>query len=378
MNIEKFKELLSVPTKTYEEIKMVEYLISTIGDMEGVTLICDGNLNIYATKGTLDEGEFYPMFISHTDTVHELVDEIIVKEKYLIRPFTFGKDFGKDQVLCLKAYDKDDNPTGIGGDDKCGIYICLELLRQLDKVKVAFFVSEETGCHGSKLVDKEFLKDVGYCVQYDAPGDHLISQSCFGTTLFDKEGEFFKLSLEAITKGFGNEMMVQSHPYTDIMMIKQLSDLSCINMSCGYYNMHTANEFVCIDDVKRAIEAGKNMVRDLGLKKYEFKYNEPKPVKSLYNFDDVDENPFYDEVRQLTSIDVIEEKDGFIIVDIYDENQFYIDDEDGYKLYEILKERYRLNWPGSILNSVGLNKPGWVTIWITSLADAKPYLRSPK
>jgi hypothetical protein len=25
-----------------------------------------------------------------------------------------------------------------------------------------------------------------------------------------------------------------------------------------------------------------------------------------------------------------------------------------------------------------LNKPGWVTIWITSSADAKPYLRSPK
>ena len=50
-----------------------------------------------------------------------------------------------------------------------------------------------------------------------------------------------------------------------------------------------------------------------------------------------------DEVHQLTSIDIIEEKDGFIIADIYDENHFYIDDEDGYKLYEILKERYRFN-----------------------------------
>ena len=343
MNLNKFKELLSVPTKTYKESKMVEYLISTIGDMDGVTLTCDEHNNIYATKGTLDEGEFYPMFISHTDTVHDLIDEIIVKEEYLIRPFTFGKDFGRDQVLCLKAYDKDDKPTGIGGDDKCGIYICLELLSQLDKVKVAFFVSEETGCHGSKLVDKEFLKDVGYCTQYDAPGDHLISQACMGTTLFDKNGEFFNTAIRSITKGFNNEMMVQSHPYTDIMMIKQLSDLSCINMSCGYYNMHTANEFVCIDDVERAIEAGKHMVKDLGLKKYEFKYDEPKPVKSLYNFDDVDESPFYDEVHQLTSIDVIEEKDGFIIADIYDENHFYIDDEDGLKLYKILKDRYRLN-----------------------------------
>jgi putative aminopeptidase FrvX len=343
MNLNKFKELLSVPTKTYKESKMVEYILSVLEGMEGVIYNYDDHNNIYATKGSLEDDEFYPMFISHTDTVHELVEKIVVKEEQLVRPFTFGKDFGKDQVLCLKAYDKDDKPTGIGGDDKCGIYICLELLSQLDKVKVAFFVSEETGCHGSKLVDKEFLKDVGYCVQYDAPGDHLISQSCFGTTLFDKEGEFFKTAIQSITNSFKNEMLVQSHPYTDIMMIKQQSDLSCINMSCGYYNMHTSNEFVCIDDVQRAIEAGKNMVKDLGLKKYEFKYNEPKPTKSLLPFDDFDENPFYDDVHQLTSIDVIEEKDGIIISDIYDENQFFIDDEDGYKLYEILKERYRLN-----------------------------------
>ena len=42
-------------------------------------------------------------------------------------------------------------------------------------------------------------------------------------------------------------------------------------------------------------------------------------------------------------IDIIEEDEGFIIVDIYEENQFFIDDEDGYKLYEILKDRYRFN-----------------------------------
>ena len=338
MDLNKFKELLSVPTKTYKESKMVEYLISTIGDMEDVILTCDEHNNIYAVKGELGEGEFYPMFISHTDTVHELVDLIDVKEEYLLRPYTFGKDFGDEQTLCLKAYDKDGNPTGIGGDDKCGIFICMELLQKLDKVKVAFFVSEETGCHGSKMVDLDFLKDVGYCTQYDAPGDHLISYSCMGTVLFDENSEFFNIAYRAISEGFGNEMLVQSHPYTDIMIMKQKSDLSCINMSCGYYNMHTANEFVSIYDVERSIVAGKNMVEMLGLKRYEFK-TEPKPTTTtttLFDYDDV----FYDEIHQLTSIDVIEDSRGFTIADIYDENQFFIDDEDGIKLYEILKERY--------------------------------------
>ena len=340
INTTKLKELLSVPSKTYQEDKMVDYILNELSQLDGIKVACDEHKNIYATKGILNEGEFYPMFISHTDTVHNLVDEIIVKEEYLLRPYTFGKDFGNEKVLCLKAYDKNNKPTGIGGDDKCGIFICLELLKQLDKVKVAFFVSEETGCHGSRNLDKDFLKDVGYCAQYDAPGDHLISYSCSGTILFDKNGEFFPLALEAISEGFENEMMVQSHPYTDIMMVKQYGDFSCINMSCGYYNMHTSNEFVSISDVERAIVAGKNMVDKLGLKKYEFK-EEIKPQPSIFDFQD--DKPFYDEVHQLSTVDVIEEKNGIIISDLYDENQLYIDDDDGYKLYEILKYRYSLD-----------------------------------
>lgn len=340
MDLNKFKELLSVPSKTYQEDKMVNYLLGELSLIEGIEVVCDEHKNIYVTKGVLEEGEYYPMFISHTDTVHNLVDKIVVKEELLLRPKTFGKDFGLDKVECLKAYTPDGIPTGIGGDDKCGIFICLELLKLLDKVKLGFFVSEETGCHGSKMVDTKFLKDVGYCVQYDAPGNHLISYSCMGTVLFDKGGTFYNTALRSITKGFNNEMMVQSHPYTDIMMIKQKSDFSCINMSCGYYNMHSSNEFVCIEDVNNAINAGLNMVEDLGLIKYEFKYEIPKPL--FNNFDqEYDEDVFYDDVHHLEFIDVVEEKGGIVILDPYDQNELYIDDKDGYKLYEILKERYR-------------------------------------
>ena len=341
MDLNKFKELLSVPTKTYKESKMVEFLDNYLST-EGYDYNVDEHNNIYVTKGTLGEGEFYPMFISHTDTVHEIIDEIIVKEEYLKRPYTFGKDFGDEQSLCLKAYDNNGNPTGIGGDDKCGIFICLELLKRLDKVKVAFFVSEETGCHGSKMVNTEFLKDVGYCTQYDAPGNHLISYSCMGTVLFDKDGTFYNTALRSITKGFNNEMMVQSHPYTDIMMIKQKSDFSCINMSCGYYNMHSSNEFVCLEDVERAITAGVNMVKDLGLKKYEF-LNTPTPsYPFVYEDETEDDDPFYENIIHLESMDVIEDKTGIVLIDVFDQNEFYIGDEDGYKLYEILKERYVL------------------------------------
>lgn len=343
MNIEKFKELLSVPSKTYQEEDMVEYLCDELESIEGVTFYRDGMMNIYATKGTIGEGEYYPMFIAHTDTVHSKIDKIVVKEEKLKRPNTFGKTFDDTLVDVLKAYDENGNPTGIGGDDKCGIFICLELLKQLDKVKIGLFVSEETGCHGSSKCDESFLQDVGYITQYDAPGNHLITEICSGVRLFERDSEFFKKSLEVITETFGNEMLIQSHPYTDVSQLKKKIDVSCINISCGYYNMHTPQEFISIEDVKLAIEVGKNMVNVLGLNKHEYNY---KPIvytpttimNSLVEDDDV----FYDDeetIHRLQSIDVYQEKDGITLSDAFEDGFMFIPDEDLVELYEIIKQR---------------------------------------
>jgi len=342
-NLDKFKELLSVPSKTYQEEDMVEYICNELENIPAVSYYRDDMMNIYATKGELTEGEFYPMFIAHTDTVHHKVDKIIVKEENLIRSNTFGKSFGNDEVPCLKAYTEDGNPTGIGGDDKCGIFICLELIKQLDKVKIGLFVSEETGCHGSSKCDENFLKDVGYITQYDAPGNHLISEICSGVRLFERDSEFFTKTLKVIEESFGNEMLVQSHPYTDISQLKKKSDVSCINMSCGYYNMHSNQEFVSVDDVTKAIDAGKNMVKELGYRKYEYVYKPivytPQTVmNSLVQYDDEDENEL-ETIHNLETIDVIEEKDGLYLIDGLDGNPFFVSDDDLPELYEIIRER---------------------------------------
>ena len=348
MNLQKFKELLSVSSKTYQEEDMVEYICDELEKIHGVTFYRDNMMNIYATKGTLEEGEFYPMFIAHTDTVHNKIDKIVVKEEKLKRPYTFGKNFDDTLVDVLKAYDVNDLPTGIGGDDKCGIFICLELLKQLDKVKIGLFVSEETGCHGSSKCDENFLQDVGYITQYDAPGNHLITEICSGVRLFERDGEFFTKTSKVITESFGNEMLVQSHPYTDISQLKKKIDVSCINMSCGYYNMHSPQEFISIEDVKCAIEAGKNMVKELGHKKYEYQYKPivytPTTIMNSFaeEFDDdldIFEVQEIEMHHRLQTIDVYEEKDGITLTDVYDDGFLFIPDEDLENLYEIIKER---------------------------------------
>ena len=109
-------------------------------------------------------------------------------------------------------------------------------------------------------------------------------------------------------------------------------------MSCGYYNMHTKEEVISLDDVERAIEAGKNMVFILGLKKYEYEYKPIVYTKDIvFNtlFDDEDE----DTIHQLETIDVEENKDGLTIIDPFDGNVMFINDDDLIYLYEIIKER---------------------------------------
>jgi putative aminopeptidase FrvX len=268
--INRFKNLLSVQTKTYKEDLMIDYICNFLDTVDGVEYFLDSHNNIYVTKGKLQENEYYPLFIAHTDTVHDIVDEIVVKEEYLKKPPTFGRTFSEKQFLCLKGYRPNGMPTGIGGDDKCGIFIGLELLNILPTVKVAFFVSEETGCHGSKHCNLDFLNDVGYAIQFDAPANHLITEYCSGVQLFERNGEFIKKLVPIFENIMGVSPELQSHPYTDISQIKKKSDFCCINFSCGYYNMHSNEEFVVIDDVSNAILMAQNIVKELSLVRYDF------------------------------------------------------------------------------------------------------------
>ena len=122
---EKLKELLSIPTKTWEEERLIKYLISHFEE-KGYKYEKDDLGNLYVTKGVSD---YYPLVLAHTDSVHD-IEEMVVKEEYL--PNSQG-----ESKLALKAYTKEDgSPTGIGGDDKAGVFICLELLKKLDNIKV--------------------------------------------------------------------------------------------------------------------------------------------------------------------------------------------------------------------------------------------------
>lgn len=248
---------------------MVVYLVQWLKE-NNIEFFVDEHKNVYATKqeSVLIPPDFYfPCVIAHTDTVHD-IDTINIREEQLSN--TQG-----ELKLSYKAYNDLGNPTGIGGDDKCGVFACLTLLKELPYLKAAFFVSEETGCHGSKKAKEEFFDNVGYGIQFDAPENWMITEKCFGQVLFDRDSEFFEKVDQVLNEGMNNEdMQYMVHPYTDVYALRTKFNFSCINFSIGYYNYHTKNEYVVVEDVFNGIDMGKKMIESLG---YKLHYKESQP-----------------------------------------------------------------------------------------------------
>jgi di/tripeptidase len=244
-----------VPTATHREGMLVELICEWLKE-NNIEYYIDDMLNIYATKQTDENVEYFPCVIAHTDTVHGL-NEINVQEEML-------QNAQGEVKLALKAYNNHGMPTGIGGDDKAGVFACMQVLTDLPNVKAAFFVAEETGCHGSKMADKDFFANVGYGIQFDAPENWMVTELCWGQRLFDRESEFFETCNNILAEGLGESLEYLVHPYTDVYSLRGKFDFSCINISIGYYDYHSKEEYVVIEDVFNGIEMGKKMIEQLG------------------------------------------------------------------------------------------------------------------
>jgi tripeptide aminopeptidase len=251
--LNRLKEVLSVPTHSRDEKLMIEYLQKVLTE-KGYEHFTDNHGNIYVKKG---DTKHFPCFVAHTDTVHRVNLNLTVIESE-------DKKLGK----ILTGIDKKTGrPSGIGGDDKCGVFLALEMLDTLPNVKAAFFVSEEIGCKGSMYADSKFFEDIGYVIQYDSPGGDSMSLTLMGRYLFNQESEFANKVTGLITEHGINDWAY--HPYTDVWQLMEKFNIATLNLAAGYYRYHTDNEFVLVNDVQNSFELGLKLVESLGEKRYE-------------------------------------------------------------------------------------------------------------
>jgi len=267
MDREFFKKLLSVPTYSKHEDRMIDFILEYATSKNIPTKIDDFG-NIYLLKGVDDENiEYLPCVVSHVDTVHYKHVDLIHNNGFL-DIHEIAKDNNTYLFATMDDSNGDEIQTGVGGDDKAGIAICLEIINRTDNIIGAFFRQEENGCHGSKASDAEVMSKVGYAIQFDAPGDNWVSENCYGVKLYNDE---FLGEIKDILDKY-NQTKYSHDPYTDVYALKKGYDFNTINFFAGYHNMHTDKEYIVIEQVEKAIEMGCEVIQKLGNKKMVYEY----------------------------------------------------------------------------------------------------------
>lgn len=259
-------DVLSVPSCSGSEYRMVMFILMW-ARANKIPYEFDTYGNIYLTKGTLAEGEFYPCVTSHLDTVQkeqEAYAQCGVPLQLLERINTKGQH---------ELYVAD---TGIGADDKAGVLISLNLFKYFDKLKACFFLEEERGCLGSKKLNKAWFDNVGYVIGWDSPDRNRAAYACSGELLMSKD--FFE-SIKDTCKEHGVTNF-KSEPFTDVKEIRSQTEVMCMNFGNGGYNAHASTEYVVLEDIDGALGLGIALIEKIGLTKHRMKSTTTWPKNS--------------------------------------------------------------------------------------------------
>jgi len=185
-----------------------------------------GNVFNFDTKNA-------PLLSAHMDTVRQESDRVL------------GKTLSYHNALLA---------TGgiLGGDDKCGVSIILEVLKKKkNKVNFCFSRDEEIGLVGITAISKEDKNKIEanclYCLVLDRAGngDILCTKNDYGTKEF--EDALIKASLEG---SFG--YLPARGTSSDTAIIRDY--ISSTNLSVGYYNAHTKGEYILVKDYLNALD----------------------------------------------------------------------------------------------------------------------------
>ena len=132
------------------------------------------------------------------------------------------------------------SPQGIGGDDRAGCHMALEIAKRV-RCHLLFCEDEETGAKGARAFAASGISpNVNYVVGLDRRGD---SDAVFYGCDNPEFTEF--------VTGFGFKEAAGS--FSDISVIEPALGIAAANVSTGFYSEHTLHEYVDMEAVRRNI-----------------------------------------------------------------------------------------------------------------------------
>lgn len=167
---------------------------------------------------------------------------------------------------------------GIGGDDRCGVYIISEIVKE-KHCSVLLCEDEEIGTVGARKFTKtDYINnlDVNYMIEFDRKGNSdAVFYSCNNEDFIS-----FVLDATGFDKQYGSS--------SDISVLMPAAKLSAVNLSSGYYNPHTTSEYVIMSDMETTIDAAITLIDSECDGPFEYTtktYNWSRPASGYqYNF----------------------------------------------------------------------------------------------
>lgn len=247
------KDLYCVHSPTGDEWALICYIRQYVqNNLPDVEIQMDSRGNLYFTKGTLAKG--YPTLACHLDQVQQLhSDDFCVKQED-------GRLYGWSPL--------NERQEGLGADDKNGVWVCLQCLRECPTLKVFMAVGEEKGCIGSNRADMSFFADSLYVLEPDCKGGTEIHTLLRGIPCASDE---FIEALNVEENGY----LVTDGKTSDILALTLNGiGVSCANIPAGYYLPHKDEEYTLIDELLHTYEYIRTIVNTLH-RKFPHRYTSP-------------------------------------------------------------------------------------------------------
>lgn len=208
-----FEEIIRKPQHTLKKM-----LMSELARMGYRTRTKKGF--IYA-KGSLPV-----LLVAHLDTVHKEPVKTVC--------------YSADGSIAM-------SPEGIGGDDRAGVYMILQIIKK-HRCHVLFCEDEEIGGIGAhKFAGSDIKPEVNYIVELDRRGsDDAVFYDC-------DNPEFTKFVTDF---GFKQEL----GSFSDISVIAPALKVAAVNISAGYYYEHSRHEYVNLRVMEKNVERVGNMI----------------------------------------------------------------------------------------------------------------------
>jgi putative aminopeptidase FrvX len=249
MNTKLLYSLLAIESESHDSSEMEAFILS-YARRRRWDIATDHLGNIYLTKGRAD---VYPCIVAHMDTVHAITGESIT-------PVTID-----GRVTGMHASSM--TQTGIGGDDKCGLFCALEIMGKLPACKAAFFVDEEVGCLGSSAADMDFLKhDCAFVLQADRRGSSDFVTAIGGRPMSSVE---WQKAIKPLLNAHGYKPSTGA--MTDVEALRDNGlGICAANMSAGYHNPHQDTEYIVLSELENVVKLMLAICRAHGHKRWEF------------------------------------------------------------------------------------------------------------